>query len=378
MNNDKMKLPGDYQKIDSPGNYQEIDGMEHVIIEGENEKYIEDLDAYINTLNSEKKPREHEEPTDSPELEELFKTVRMVRTLREPALPGKEFQTRLTNAVSGSLPDSEKVYLDRDNSDNGIRKRSNKRNKHNNNKNKNRWITAIASVAAVLVMLVLLNSIFPIFSTGRTNIVHAMENAYKNIKAYHGILEVVERNAGGNETIQSRIEVWSDKAGHYYVKGLEGFQKGLITVNNGQRKWQLRPGEQQLLVFPAFPDPYPFIFEIGKEIEEVKDAIETVIVGEDTISGRLTTILEVRPEGGMPYRVWVDKETNLPLQKQTAMNNALQYKVTYAEIEFVDEIPSELLTCSVPEGYLEIDTYPVQFVNTLEEAGRIAGFIPKM
>lgn len=330
------------------------------------------LSEYIDTLNAEKKPREHEELADSPELEELFHTVRMVRSLKEPTLPEKDFQARLTSAVTDSLPNinnskdiSEKVSAD------SSKKVYGKRSKRG-------WMAVFASVAAVVALVILINYILPIFPLGRTNIVHAMEKAYNNIKAYHGFLEVVERNLEGNDTIQSRIEVWANKEGHYYVKGIEGFQKGLITVNNGQKKWQIRPQEQELLLFPAYPDPYRFMFEIGSEVEEIKNAPETVIVGEDIISGRLATIIEVKPEGGIPYRIWVDKETNLPLQKQTAMHNSLQYKVTYTEIEFIDEIPAELVSYSIPEDYKEIDTNPVQFVNTFEEACEIAGFTPRI
>ncbi len=44
--------------------------------------------------------------------------------------------------------------------------------------------------------------------------------------------------------------------------------------------------------------------------------------------------MEVTPKGGALYRIWVDKETKLPLQKQTAMQNALQSTVTYTSIDF--------------------------------------------
>lgn len=221
----------------------------------------------------------------------------------------------------------------------------------------------------------MLNFILPF---GRTNIVYAMEEAFKGVKAYHGFLEVTESNAEGKESTQAKLEIWADKEGHYYVKELEGAQEGLITVNNGERKWQIRPEQKQVYIFPVFPDPYRFTFELGKEVEEVKNALKTNVIGEETVSGRKASILEVSPQGGAPYRIWVDKETKLPLQKQSGMQNALQYKVTYTKIDFSDNIPVELITYNLPGGFKEIDTKPEQIVTDSGEAQGMAGFAPKV
>jgi len=94
------------------------------------------------------------------------------------------------------------------------------------------WLAGAAAVAAVAVLVFVLN--FVLYS-GRTDIVYAMEQAYKEVKAYHGILSIVETNLNGEETLQAMREVWADSEGRYYVKELQGFQKGLITVNNGEK-----------------------------------------------------------------------------------------------------------------------------------------------
>lgn len=47
------------------------------------------LSDYIDRLNEEKKPEVHGNSTESPQMEELMKTVRKVRSLKEPALPGR-------------------------------------------------------------------------------------------------------------------------------------------------------------------------------------------------------------------------------------------------------------------------------------------------
>jgi outer membrane lipoprotein-sorting protein len=309
------------------------------------------LSEYIDRLNEERRPEQHGAPEDSPELERLYSTVRLVRSLKEPALPEGDYPKKLAAAV-----------------------RSKQTVKGRPKVKKRVWQRGMAGVAAVLVIAVMLSTILPL---GKADIVHAMEQAFQDVKAYHGILEIVSTNAEGTKSLRSKLEVWADKEGHYYIKGLEGWQEGVITANNGVKKWQVRPDLKEVSMFPAFPDAYRFILELGNEIEQAKEAVSTKAIGEDTIAGRKTDVLEVTPQGGAPYRIWVDKETKLPLQKQTAMQNALQSTVTYTDIDFIDTIPGELLVMEVPEGYKEIEKNAEQFVNSIEEAAGIVGFTPK-
>ncbi|HHV28921.1 LolA family protein [Acetivibrio mesophilus] len=310
------------------------------------------LSEYIDKLNAEKMPKEHDEPTDSPELDELMDTVRKVRSLREPDLPEVDYPKKLARVVGRQLWQ-----------------------KPSNRKRKWAWLAGTAAISAVAALVLLVNfALYP----GRTDIVYAMEQAYKEVRAYHGILSIVETNLKGEETLQSMREVWADNEGRYYVKELEGFQKGLITVNNGEKKWQVCLDEGQVYVFSAFPDPYRFTLELGNEINDAKNATQIKTIGKDVVAGRKATILEVLPKGGESYQIWIDEETNLPLQRQRAMVNAIQYRVTYTSIEFSDNIPGELLTYDLPQGFEEIDKNSEQLVNNIEEAAEIAGFTPKV
>lgn len=314
-----------------------------------NEKQLSD---YIDILNAEKKPKEHGNPSNSPELETLFKTVRLLRSLREPGLPAADYPEKLAGAVALKLP--------------GSRSRKKKRS---------RLISAASAAAAILVVIAVFYFVLPVNKGG---IVYAMEKAFDGIKAYHGTLEIDVINGDGQTTAESETEVWADKEGHYYTRQLEGSQKELITVNNGQRKWQVQPEQKQVNIFPAFPDPYRFTFELGKEVNEVKNALEYKIVGEETVSGRKASLLEVTPKGGTSYRLWLDKETGLPLQKESGMQNALQYRVTYTSMEFIGSIPAELTSYTLPAGYSENNTKPEQIVASLDEAAELAGFSPKI
>ena len=311
------------------------------------------LSKYIDQLNKEKIPKEHKYSNHSEQFEGLMEVVKEVRSLREPVFPDEEFPKRLVASL-------QKENVSRNGSRSKMRRIK-------------IWLGATAVAAAATVFLLSWN-VFPL--NQEKNIVYAMEQAIEQIKAYHGVLEVVQRNELGETIIQARREVWSDREGNYFVREIEGFAEGLITVNNKERKWQIRPEDKTVYLYSAFPDSYRFTFELGEEIEDIKNALEVKEVGNEIISGRETTLLEVTPEGGETYHLWIDKETDLPLQRQSAMQNALQYKVSYMEIEFFDEIPASMLAYEVPKGYKEVNIDSEQAVSNLEEAKDMVGFSP--
>lgn len=301
------------------------------------------LSSYIDSLNNERKPKEHEINIESEELMEIFDTVKKVKSLKEPSMPEGGYRENLADSIYRKVKPR-------------------------------KWSYAFGATAAAAVLIVILNIAAPI---NKPNLVFAMEKAYKEIKAYHGILEVVETNAEGKSVTQSKIEVWADQEGRYYAKGLQGNQSDLITANDGQKKWQVQPKEKEVDVFAAFPDQYSFTFEIGKEIESIKSAVNTKVIGEEILSGRKVSVMEVTPEGGNSYKIWIDKETKMPLQKQTSMENSVQYKMYYSNINFTETIPRELLSYSVPKGFKEVNSNTDQVVSNIEEASKIAGFIPR-
>lgn len=310
------------------------------------------LSSYIDSLNEEKKPKEHEGGADTQEIEDIYETVRLVRSLKEPDMPNNNYGEKLAGEIRNRL----------------IKEKDSK-------KYRSRWLLVLTSAAAVVILVVIFN--FTLLFD-KTNMVYAMDKVFKTVKAYHGILEVVETNAAGESKLQSRVEVWADKEGRYYVKGLEGSQKDLTTVNNGQVKWQIQPNENEVNIFSAFPDPYSFTFEIGKEIDDIKNAIQTKVIGDDIVAGRDALVMEVTPQGGSSYKVWIDKESKMPLQKQSSMENSLQYKVSYKDIDFSEAIPSELLTYKKPEGFKEITTNSEMVISSMGEVEKIVGYTPNL
>lgn len=318
------------------------------------------LSRYIDQLNNEKKPNEHGSKAESTDHDRLLETVRRVRLLREMEYPQEDYPMLLTDKVKERLMNQENAERTtwRDGESHFYRRI---------------MFLATAAVAAAVIILVAPKLLV---TNHNNNIVYAMEKAFEKLEAYHGTISVIESNELGDHITQSVREVWADREGNYYVKELEGTAKGIITINNGEKKWQLRPQEKTSYLFAAFPDPYRFTFELAQEIDEVKDALDVREIGEDIIAGRSTTILQVTPEGGSSYQLWVDKETKLPLQRETAMQNAIRYQVAYTTIEFIPEIPKELLQYQIPNDFSEVESDAEQVIGTLEEAEEMIGFRP--
>ena len=353
---------------------------------------IKRISDYIDRLNIEQQPLEHENMHSSRRFKMLSKTVRLVRTLKEPTLPEDGFPKRLAASIAAHGSKASEVCSKQEEKQRGSAEGETLKTSQVCCKQKDygregvtgqiskksavqmRRKIAGTAIAAILMLVFALSLAIP--PIARTNIVLAMERAIEDVQSYHGILEIVMTNKNGEEFIQAKREVYTDKKGRYWVKELDGINEGFVTVNNGEKKWQVRPDEEKVYLFEAFPDAYRFTFELDNEVNYVKNAAKVTACGEETVAGRDAVIFEVSPHGGQTYKIWVDKETKLPLQKETSMQNALQYKVTYTEIELNSRIPAEVLSYRIPEGYSVVVTNPEQMVNDAEEAQMLAGFAP--
>ncbi|NLX63824.1 MAG: hypothetical protein GX022_03455 [Clostridiaceae bacterium] len=277
------------------------------------------LSAYIDSLNNEKKPVIR---ADSEELNRMFVAVRQIKSLKPPVMPDGGFSDKIVQ----NLTEKKKKSI------------------------KNRRQALIGGMAGIAAILVL--ALFIANMIRNRDIVYAMEQAYGKVKAYHGILEVIFNNEAGETHTQSLLDVWVDKKGNYYIEVLEGSYQGLKTVRKEGKVWQYSIDKT---VFPVFSETYEFIFELGNEIYKLKNAESVRIIGDDSVAGRHAYIMEVTPKGGLPYKLWIDKETKTPLKKQGAMTKAIQYITVYTDIEFVDSIPEELTTIVPDAGFKEAD-----------------------
>ncbi len=226
--------------------------------------------------------------------------------------------------------------------------------------------------------------------------VYAMSLAVGKITSYHGTLEKSYTTSAGDRQVIRSFEVWSAD-GKYLTK----MDDGTITANNGEVKWQIRnedqsesllresgqhilhvPGEHiantnSLIValLPLAPDPDAALLDLRNLARQAMDYPHKA-TGEDVVAGRKATCIEVSPPGGLPYWLWTDCETDLPLRLRTAMQNGIQTTYTYTEFEANAPMDDELFAFRVPEGAKVVELNPGQLVMTPGEAGEIAGFAP--
>jgi len=311
----------------------------------------ERLSDYIDALNDGREP-EREALKQDPELKRLVETVQRIRALKEPVLPGEGYPRKLAEGVAremqqergprgagrGTTP-AKPVY---------------------------KKLLPLAAVAACLLVVVLVS----LLGIVNRDVVYAMERAVAQLHNYYGIMEVRMRNAAGEEWLVRRVELWY-QGDQYAIKQ----DDGTLTVNDGRRKWQVNHEEREVVLLPLLPDPTKDSFDLRDEAKRAKQ-YPYATLGTELIAGREAVKLAVAPPGGEEYYLWVDQETHLPVQLQTAMQKALQTTYTFVRFEPNLLIPPEIFAYQVPEGYRVVEEDPGQLVTTLEEAAAISGLVP--
>lgn len=291
----------------------------------------EELDLFIDSLNKEQEP----ERVSNPETAELLAVVRAVKSLGRPAAPSPNFGDRVYSAIRG--------------------------------RSRPRWALPSAALAAGLLLLAVITT-----WTGSFNrdVVYAMEQAVGQLTSYYGILEVRSSNAAGEEWPIRRVEIWSEGEKYAARQG-----DGTLTVNNNERRWQVRVKDHEVALLPLVPDPTRHGFDLQDEAERARRYPHSV-VGRETVAGRPAVKLEISPPGGLLYYLWIDVETNLPLQLQTARQNALQTTYTFVAFEPNTQMDPQVFAYQPPDGYRVVEEDPGQLVATAEEAAEISRITP--
>jgi len=324
------------------------------------------LSDYIDALNAEQEPEKHRGAADTTELEKLLAAVRLLRTLREPALPDPGYPKRLTNAVADQIRKNKSAGLYRPFEKNS--KPAGRISKMAAGRARRRWLLpSVAAMIAGLLLFAVLTSWTGLFNR---DVAYAMEKAVAQLTNYHGVLEMRSKNAAGEEWMIRRVELWSE--GEKYAVRQDD---GALTVNNGERKWQVRPQSKEVALLPLIPDPARNGFDLRDEAKRARRYPHTV-AGPEMIAGRQTTKLEISPPGGLTYYLWIDTETNLPVQLQTAMQNALQTTFTFVSFEPNTRIDPGIFAYQPPEGYQVMEEDPGQLVTMVEESAAISRLTP--
>ncbi len=326
-----------------------------MVIKMKKDRFISD---YIDKLNQEQVPGKEGWAEEG--VKELTDTIRALKNLKDPVYPEDGFEKQLSE-------NTWKAYKEEREAD-----KTGKAGNSNIVVRRRRFAPAFWGLAAAAAVFLGVFYLKGSHLTG-TNPVYAMEQAYEKANAYHGVLTITSINGDGERSIQAVREVWADKEGRYYVKELQGLEEGLITANNNKEKWQLKPEDNYISLYPAFPDNYSFTFEIGKEVQQLKDAAEVAEGEKSTVSGQQAVLYKVTPKGGDTYSIWIDEKTGIPLKKQTALVNGIAYEVSYNDIDYTKSIPEEYLTYGDLKGYVVNREDNWQICATIEEAKELSG-----
>lgn len=329
---------------------------------------IEDrVDSMIDSLRDERRPADPE----SVEEAELLEATRLAKSVKKQAEPSPGFGEKLVASTveearqAGKREAASRSMPSRQSEGGSGRGRTGQ-----NGAKRSGWkpyARLIAGLAAALVLFVTM-SVGP--KLWNNDVAYAMSKAVGKIGSYHGVLEKSYTTLSGDGQVIRKVEVWS--SGNMYATKLED---GTLTVNNGQKKWQVRPDDKVVAVLPIAPDPDRSGLDLR---DQAKRAMEYPheVVGEDVVAGRNAVCLEITPPGGLPYHLWVDAETDLPLQLRTAVHNGIQTTYTYSEFEANVDIDGTVFEYEVPGDFAVVDNDPGQEVATPTEALGIAGFVP--
>ncbi|MDQ7092031.1 sigma-E factor regulatory protein RseB domain-containing protein [Desulfosporosinus sp. PR] len=293
-----------------------------------------ELDNFIDSLNLEQRP-DYSEDKDTAELQE---TARLVRGLRPAEGPSPMFTESLYHKLpleGAQLPKTRRRFLP--------------------------WAALVACFLAIALIV----SPWPL---RKQDIVLAMEQTVQQLQNYHGTMEKISSNQAGDKQVYENVEIWSE-GNKYATRDAEG----TMTVNNGEQHWTVQPNLKEVVLLPVYLDTHDF--DLRQEAEKAA-AYPHKAVGQDSIAGRLATRIQVTPPGGASYFLWVDVETKLPIQLQTAMQKAVQTTFTFVSFEPNTQIPTAIFSYNPPQGYKIIDKNQDKQVKDIAEASQISGLTP--
>lgn len=316
------------------------------------------LDHYIDILNENGFPEDYDTTEDEQGLHSLAKKVKtfasepsqeFMASLWQKIEPMAATPSTINAPATANIPATTKDTL---------------RKEGNSLKMPKKFFPWAGFAASILVFLLL----FSPWSGSKQTIVMAMEESVKQLQNYHGVLEKVSTNEAGERQVLIRTEIWSD--GENYATKT---QDGLLTVNNGESRWSTNPTAKEVTLLPVYLDPHDF--DLQKEAAKAL-RYPHQIIGDDTIAGRAATRIEIQPPGGLPYSLWIDQETHLPIQLQTAMQKSLQTTYTYVNLETNTSLATDIFAYNPPQDYKLIDNNPDKVMTSLAEVLAVSGITP--
>lgn len=111
------------------------------------------------------------------------------------------------------------------------------------------------------------------------------------------------------------------------------------------------PASKSVIVSKSRPRT-PFSAWIGSNFQNFSNWYELMVLGEDRVAGRMSTVIGVVPKDNYRYgyKLWIDSESYLLLRLQMLdiVGNPVE-QIMFTQMALVDEVPAELFIPSVSE-----------------------------
>ena len=279
------------------------------------------LDRFIDDIISEKKPDVYNSLEFDAEDEQMFETVRALKRIR-----GKDKRSLFTA----------------------------------------RWVKSVIAVAAVLLLALGLSVMdFPV--NQQAGIVNAFIRTYDELQGYTGSFEIRSEDADGDVDFVETVDISYSKPGKYNaVHRYDGLE--LSYISDGERVISYEV--QRITLDNLFPEDRLWRYHIGTVADELSLADNVEVVGEDLLFGRVADVVEYSYSDTAEdesYKVWIDRETYLPLRKVLASSEGSLY-VEFKELAINPSFEPDIFEVVIP------DDKEVEELNRNVELAEITGF----
>jgi outer membrane lipoprotein-sorting protein len=220
-------------------------------------------------------------------------------------------------------------------------------------------------------------------------IVAKMQETVESTQDAHAVVSV-DVNAQGIE-MSVTAEVWEQSPNKIRAEVLRASEDrlvGVTIVNDGQQGWYYEPSRNRVMVGAASemetPLPQEMLGGLQEVIQEVLDATDVELVGQEEVAGRQAYKLVASPKEGSGEELlpgngtatlWVDKEQWIVLKATYEASAFGQGSMEVQSFELNPGLPDGLFAFEIPEGTTVVDVEAQQLVPvTLDEARAQASY----
>jgi outer membrane lipoprotein-sorting protein len=220
-------------------------------------------------------------------------------------------------------------------------------------------------------------------------IVAKMQETVESTQDAHAVV-LVDVNAQGIE-MSVKAEIWEkspDKVRAQVLEASEGRLVGATIVNDGQQGWYYEPAANRVLVGAASEMdtrvPQEMLSGMQEAIQEVLDATDVELQGEEEVAGRRAYKLVASPKedseaeflpGNGTATLWIDKEQWIVLKATYEASAFGQGTMEVQSFELNPGLTEDTFVFEIPEGATVVDVEAQKPVPvTLDEAQAQVGY----